>query len=37
MLAPGQTMPVGPYTLRFDGVTRDEGPNYHARSRAISR
>ena len=30
VLAPGQTMTVGPYTLRFDGVTQEEGPNYHA-------
>jgi len=30
VLAPGQTMTVGPYTLRFDGVTREQGPNYVA-------
>ena len=30
VLAPGQTMTVGPYTLRFDGVTREQGPNYIA-------
>ncbi|HEX4272345.1 MAG TPA: heme lyase CcmF/NrfE family subunit, partial [Rhizomicrobium sp.] len=30
VLAPGQTMTVGPYTLRFDGVTRERGPNYIA-------
>jgi cytochrome c-type biogenesis protein CcmF len=30
VLAPGQTMTVGPYTLRFDGVTRVRGPNYIA-------
>ena len=30
VLAPGQTMQVGPYTLRFDGVTRVRGPNYIA-------
>jgi len=30
VLAPGQTMQVGPYTLRFDGVTRERGPNYVA-------
>jgi cytochrome c-type biogenesis protein CcmF len=30
VLAPGQTMTVGPYTLRFDGVTREKGPNYVA-------
>jgi cytochrome c-type biogenesis protein CcmF len=30
VLTPGQTMTVGPYTLRFDGVTREKGPNYIA-------
>jgi cytochrome c-type biogenesis protein CcmF len=30
VLAPGETMTVGPYTLRFDGVTREKGPNYIA-------
>jgi cytochrome c-type biogenesis protein CcmF len=30
VLAPGQTMTVGPYILRFDGVTREQGPNYVA-------
>jgi cytochrome c-type biogenesis protein CcmF len=30
VLAPGQTMTVGPYTLRFDGVTPVNGPNYTA-------
>jgi cytochrome c-type biogenesis protein CcmF len=30
VMAPGQTMTVGPYTLRFDGVTREKGPNYIA-------
>jgi cytochrome c-type biogenesis protein CcmF len=30
VMAPGQTMTVGPYTLRFDGVTRETGPNYIA-------
>ena len=30
VLAPGQMMTVGPYTLRFDGVTREQGPNYFA-------
>jgi cytochrome c-type biogenesis protein CcmF len=30
VMAPGQTMTVGPYTLRFDGVTRERGPNYIA-------
>jgi cytochrome c-type biogenesis protein CcmF len=30
VLGPGQTMTVGGYTLRFDGVTREKGPNYIA-------
>ena len=30
VLAPGETMTVGPYTLRFDGVTQERGPNYRA-------
>ncbi len=30
VVAPGQTMSIGPYTLRFDGVTREKGPNYIA-------
>ncbi len=30
VLAPGQTAHVGPYALRFDGVTREQGPNYFA-------
>ena len=30
VLGPGQTMQVGPYILRFDGVARVEGPNYIA-------
>jgi cytochrome c-type biogenesis protein CcmF len=30
VVAPGDTMTVGPYTLRFDGVTREKGPNYIA-------
>ena len=30
VLAPGQTMTVGPYSLRFDGVTQEQGPNYRA-------
>ena len=28
VMAPGETMHVGPYTLRFDGVTQVQGPNY---------
>ncbi|HEV7960366.1 MAG TPA: cytochrome c-type biogenesis CcmF C-terminal domain-containing protein, partial [Rhizomicrobium sp.] len=30
VVAPGETMTVGPYTLRFDGVTQVQGPNYQA-------
>jgi cytochrome c-type biogenesis protein CcmF len=30
VLAPGQTMQVGDTTLRFDGVTAVQGPNYQA-------
>jgi cytochrome c-type biogenesis protein CcmF len=30
VLGPGETMNVGPYTLRFDGVTQVQGPNYQA-------
>ena len=30
VVGPGQTMTVGPYTLRFDGVTQEQGPNYTA-------
>jgi cytochrome c-type biogenesis protein CcmF len=28
VLGPGQTVTVGPYTLRFNGVTQVDGPNY---------
>ncbi len=28
VMGPGETMHVGPYTLRFDGVTQVQGPNY---------
>jgi cytochrome c-type biogenesis protein CcmF len=30
VVGPGDTMTVGPYTLRFDGVTNVMGPNYRA-------
>ena len=30
VLGPGESMKVGPYTLRFDGVTQEQGPNYRA-------
>jgi cytochrome c-type biogenesis protein CcmF len=29
-LAPGESLTLGPYTFRFDGVTRVPGPNYMA-------
>ena len=30
VMGPGDIMHVGPYTLRFDGVTAELGPNYRA-------
>jgi cytochrome c-type biogenesis protein CcmF len=30
VLAPDETVAVGPYTLRFDGVASAQGPNYQA-------
>jgi cytochrome c-type biogenesis protein CcmF len=30
VVGPGETMNVGPYTLRFDGVTQVQGPNFQA-------
>ena len=30
VMGPGDVMKVGPYTLRFDGVTKEQGPNYTA-------
>ncbi len=30
VMGPGDVMHVGPYTLRFDGVTQEQGPNYRA-------
>jgi cytochrome c-type biogenesis protein CcmF len=30
VMGPGDIMRVGPYTLRFDGVTQEQGPNYRA-------
>ncbi len=30
VMAPGEIITVGPYTLRFDGVTEVKGPNYVA-------
>jgi cytochrome c-type biogenesis protein CcmF len=36
VMAPGQIMTVGPYTLRFDGVTLVPGPNYTAQRAHIA-
>ncbi|HEU4548810.1 MAG TPA: heme lyase CcmF/NrfE family subunit [Rhizomicrobium sp.] len=36
VMSPGQTMQVGPYTLRFDGVTNVQGPNYNAQRARIA-
>ncbi len=33
LMGPGDLMHVGPYTLRFDGVTQEAGPNYTPRAR----
>jgi cytochrome c-type biogenesis protein CcmF len=30
VVGPGETMTVGPYTLRFDGVAEVRGPNFQA-------
>ncbi len=30
VVGPGESMTVGPYTLRFDGVTQVQGPNFQA-------
>ena len=30
LVGPGDLIHVGPYTLRFDGVTQEPGPNYRA-------
>ena len=30
VVGPGETMTVGPYILRFDGVTQVQGPNFQA-------
>jgi len=30
VMGPGETMTVGPYTLRFDGVAQVRGPNFQA-------
>ncbi len=36
VMGPGQVMKVGPYTLRFDGATKVQGPNYEAQRARIS-
>jgi cytochrome c-type biogenesis protein CcmF len=36
VMSPGRTMQVGPYTLRFDGVTNVQGPNYTAQRARIA-
>jgi cytochrome c-type biogenesis protein CcmF len=35
VVGPGETLTVGPYTLRFDGVTQVDGPNYKGRRATI--
>ncbi|HEY4274109.1 MAG TPA: heme lyase CcmF/NrfE family subunit [Rhizomicrobium sp.] len=36
VVGPGETMTVGPYTLRFDGVTEIQGPNFQATQAQLS-
>jgi cytochrome c-type biogenesis protein CcmF len=36
VLGPGDTMTVGPYTLRFDGVEQVQGPNFEASQAEIA-
>ena len=36
VVGPGQTMTVGPYTLRFDGVKKVQGPNFEASQAQIA-
>jgi cytochrome c-type biogenesis protein CcmF len=36
VMGPGDRMTVGPYTLRFDGVTAVQGPNYSASRAHVS-
>ncbi len=36
VMMPGELMQVGPYSLRFDGVTAVDGPNYRASRAHIS-
>jgi cytochrome c-type biogenesis protein CcmF len=36
VMGPGETMQVGPYTLRFDGVDQVQGPNFRATQARIA-
>ena len=36
VVGPGETLHVGPYTLRFDGITNVDGPNYQGRRASIA-
>jgi cytochrome c-type biogenesis protein CcmF len=36
VVGPGDTLNVGPYTLRFDGVTHAEGPNFTSNRASVS-
>ena len=36
VVGPGDTLTVGPYTLRFDGISNVDGPNYQGRRAAIA-
>jgi len=36
VVGPGDTLNVGPYTLRFDGVTHFEGPNFTSNRATVS-
>jgi cytochrome c-type biogenesis protein CcmF len=35
VVGPGESLTVGPYTLRFDGITRVDGPNYRGNRATI--
>ncbi len=36
VVGPGDTLNVGPYTLRFEGVTHEDGPNYTVNRARVS-
>jgi cytochrome c-type biogenesis protein CcmF len=36
VVGPGETLKVGPYTLRFEGVTERDGPNFTGKQARIS-